>query len=261
MKRKRPFSQFETLAKNLVEGSFKRLFGEQLEPYEVAAQLARAIEDSQQDGWVATVYNVQLNQADLDTLLSRHALLSHILADYLTRLAQQAGFRLSGAVEVVLTADLALSSHEMRVQAVLSDPVIEQTTQIQERPDVAAAALSALQALDAYLIIGGRRHVALDQPVLSLGRRRDNDVVLDSPTVSRQHAQIRWRYGRFVLYDLSRRGRTAVNNQPVSEHVLQSGDVIALSDTLIVYGENQDPRHRADTTLDEGEQTRQMPKV
>jgi pSer/pThr/pTyr-binding forkhead associated (FHA) protein len=149
----------------------------------------------------------------------------------------------------------------MRVQAVLSDPVIEQTTQIQERPDVAAAALSALQALDAYLIIGGRRHVALDQPVLSLGRRRDNDVVLDSPSVSRQHAQIRWRYGRFVLYDLSRRGRTAVNNQPVSEHVLQSGDVIALSDTLIVYGENQDPRHRADTTLDEGEQTRQMPKV
>jgi hypothetical protein len=261
MKRKRPFSQFETLAKNLVEGSFKRLFGEQLEPYEVAAQLARAMEDSQQDGWVATVYNVQLNQADLDTLLSRHALLSHILADYLTRLAQQAGFRLSGAVEVVLTADLTLFPHEMRVQAVLSDPVIEQTTQIQERPDVAAAALLALQALDAYLIIGGRRHVALDQPVLSLGRRRDNDVVLDSPTVSRQHAQIRWRYGRFVLYDLSRRGRTAVNNQPVSEHVLQSGDVIALSDTLIVYGENQDPRHRADTTLDEGEQTRQMPKV
>lgn len=258
MKRKRPFSQFETLAKNLVEGSFKRLFGEQLEPYEVAAQLARAMEDSRQDGWVATVYNVQLNQADLDALLSRHALLSHILADYITRLAQQAGFRLSGTVEVVLTADLALSSHEMRVQAVLSDPVIEQTTQIQERPDVAAAALSALQALDAYLIIGGRRHVALDQPVLSLGRRRDNDVVLDSPTVSRQHVQIRWRYGRFVLYDLSRRGRTAVNNQPVSEHVLQPGDVIALSDTLIVYGENQDPRHRADTTLDEGEQTRQM---
>jgi hypothetical protein len=261
MKRKRPFSQFETLAKNLVEGSFKRLFGEQLEPYEVAAQLARAMEDSQQDGWVANVYNVRLNQADLDTLLSRHALLSHILADYLTRLAQQAGFRISGAAEVVLTADLTLSSLEMRVQAVLSDPVIGQTTQIQERPDVAAVALPALQALDAYLIIGGRRHVALDRPVLSLGRRRDNDVVLDSPTVSRQHAQIRWRYGRFVLYDLSRRGRTAVNNQPVSEHVLQPGDVIALSDTLIVYGENQDPRHRADTTLGEGEQTRQMPKV
>jgi pSer/pThr/pTyr-binding forkhead associated (FHA) protein len=83
--------------------------------------------------------------------------------------------------------------------------------------------------------------VALERPFLSIGRRTENDLVLDSPTVSRRHAQLRWRYGRFVLYDLSGRpGRTLVNSQPVSEYALQSGDVITLANVKLIYGEGDD---------------------
>ncbi|MCA9934185.1 MAG: hypothetical protein KC415_09690, partial [Anaerolineales bacterium] len=60
--------------------------------------------------------------------------------------------------------------------------------------------------------------------------------------------QIRWRYGRFILYDLSGRGRTAVNGESITECVLQPGDVIALGDTLIIYGEGSETRPpRADS--------------
>jgi hypothetical protein len=257
MKRKRPLTRFEALAQQVVEGSFKRLFGEQLEPYEVAARLAQVMEDATLDGLAPNVYEVVLAEADQAALLSQYPALPSQLAAYLAELAQQADFVLAGAVEVTFTAVASLSAHQFYVQARQGQPD-EQKTQIQLR-EVAADGLDALQTVDAYLVIGGREHIALDQPLVSIGRRRDNDVVLDAPTVSRQHAQIRWRYGRFILYNLSRRGRTAVNDQPITEHVLQPGDVIALSDIRLIYGEGATrPRSQS---ADEGDQTMQMPKL
>jgi pSer/pThr/pTyr-binding forkhead associated (FHA) protein len=91
--------------------------------------------------------------------------------------------------------------------------------------------------VDAFLIVQGRRHAPLDRPVITLGRRADNDIVIDSPAVSRQHAQLRWRYGRVILYDLGSRAGTLVNGSPITEAVLQPGDLISLSDVTLIYGE------------------------
>ncbi|MEJ2750666.1 MAG: DUF3662 and FHA domain-containing protein, partial [Anaerolineae bacterium] len=203
MKRERPLTRFEALAQKLVEGSFKRLFGEQLEPYEIASQLARAMEDNVIDGRIPNVYQVHLAAADREALLGRYAALPQQLAAYLTNLAQQAGFTAAAAVSVQFEADGMMPPHQFQVQVSQSRPSEGQTTQIQLRGETEAESLAALRLLDAYLIIGGRQHVPLDQPVTSLGRRADNDIVLNSPSVSRRHAQIRWRYGRFILYDLS----------------------------------------------------------
>ena len=41
---------------------------------------------------------------------------------------------------------------------------------------------------------------------------------------------------------ISGRGRTQVNGQATREHVLRPGDVIALSDVMIIYGEGADNR-------------------
>jgi pSer/pThr/pTyr-binding forkhead associated (FHA) protein len=65
----------------------------------------------------------------------------------------------------------------------------------------------------------------------------DNDIVIESPSISRRHAQIRWRYGRFVIYDLGSSGGTQVNGQRVTESVLHNGDVIMLSQVALIYGE------------------------
>lgn len=260
MKRKRPLTRFESLAQKLVEGSFKRLFGEQLEPYEVAARLAQAMEDFTLNGVAPNQFEVVLAETDRDSLLGQYPALPDQLAAYLTNLAQQADLVLSGAVRVSLAMDSDLPTRQFQVRAEHARQPDGPTTQIQLRAAGEDEALAALRARDAYLVIGGRRHFSLDQPVLSIGRRADNDIVLDSPTVSRRHAQIRWRYGRFILYDLSRRGRTAVNDQPVTEHVLQPGDVITLSDTRIIYGEEQDTHQQKPIIDDEDGQTMPMPK-
>ncbi len=56
---------------------------------------------------------------------------------------------------------------------------------------------------------GREYHVDESRPVLRMGRAVDNDLVLESPLVSRHHARVRLRHGQFVLLDESSNG-TAV---------------------------------------------------
>jgi pSer/pThr/pTyr-binding forkhead associated (FHA) protein len=95
-----------------------------------------------------------------------------------------------------------------------------------------------LEETAAFVVIDGQRHVELARPLITVGRQLDNDIVLDAPSVSRHHAQLRWRYGRFVIYDLGSQQGTWVNGQMVTEHVLQAGDVIWLSTVAMIYGED-----------------------
>ena len=163
---------------------------------------------------------------------------------------------------LTVVADPAIGANEVVVEPVVVErPSPTHTvTQIRHKEDGAAELFAAdIAALDAYLIVDGQRHIPLTKPITSLGRSTENDVVLDAPTVSRKHAQIRWRYGRFILYDVSNRGRTKVNHQPVTETALKSGDVIALSDVLLIYGEGETkprPRPRPAANLNDETQIR-----
>jgi pSer/pThr/pTyr-binding forkhead associated (FHA) protein len=96
-------------------------------------------------------------------------------------------------------------------------------------------------ALGASLVSGeDRRVIPLDREVVNVGRSRQNHVILDDQRVSRHHAQLRLRFGRYTLYDLDSRSGTLVNGQPVQEWVLQPGDVIALGDVNLIYTEDTD---------------------
>jgi hypothetical protein len=242
MKRFR-LSEFEARAQRLVEGSFSRLLGGQLGALDIANRLAKVVEDGGQNGRLADQFTIYLQPDDATRILVEQPDIETVLADYVMQLAQQSEWRLRTQPTIRLLADERVGRRQVRIEAAQAqenDP----TTQFQAiRPEIDEAAQevwAAIREMDAYLIVDGGRHVGLDRPLLNLGRRMDNEVVLDAPTVSRRHAQIRWRYGRFILYDLSNRpGRTAVNGQPVQEYALQSGDVISLSDVKLIYGEGQ----------------------
>jgi pSer/pThr/pTyr-binding forkhead associated (FHA) protein len=79
----------------------------------------------------------------------------------------------------------------------------------------------------------------------------DNDIILSDPTVSRYHAQLRWREGGYHLYPPAvtpldkptssshaeqARGaspQTRVNRRPVVQCSLQPGDIMTLGQTTI----------------------------
>lgn len=79
----------------------------------------------------------------------------------------------------------------------------------------------------------------LDKDVLTLGRAPGNDIVINDPQVSRQHARITRQGELMVIEDLGSTNGTFVNGMRLrGPHTLASGDVIGLGDavTLIYYG-------------------------
>ncbi len=246
MQKRTPLSKFESLAQRLVEGSFDRFLGGQVMTLQVATKLARAMEDAQDGGRCPDHFVVRLNEDDLAEIRSQNEECEEYLADYVVALAQSGALTLAFHPEVTLVTDDLLPMKRIVVVAGFQKRPLGMTTQLQEKVAVAAEIQQAIVALDAFLVVEGHRQIPLDKPQFSLGRKTENDVVLDSATVSRFHAQIRWRYGRFVLYDLSNRnGRTLVNGQAITDCVLKSGDVLTLSDVSLLYGEGhtvQQPR-------------------
>lgn len=81
---------------------------------------------------------------------------------------------------------------------------------------------------DTQYEIGGRS--------VTIGRLGSNDIQLDSPNVSRQHAQISTRAGRVMLRDLGTVNGTYVNGERVDrEQELHDGDVVAVGDDAFTF--------------------------
>lgn len=69
---------------------------------------------------------------------------------------------------------------------------------------------------------------------VTIGRRQDNDVVIDDPAVSGHHARIESVDNRPVLIDLKSKNGTFVNEQLVSTHWLEHGDVVTIGGHALV---------------------------
>jgi hypothetical protein len=70
---------------------------------------------------------------------------------------------------------------------------------------------------------------------IALGRRDDNDVVINDPQISRRHASLTWEEGTFVLRDLGSANGTFLNAVGITEpHVLREGDAIGLGSDVVL---------------------------
>lgn len=90
----------------------------------------------------------------------------------------------------------------------------------------------------AFLVVDGRQHFELKAPVVRIGRRLDNDLVLDDPHVSREHFRLVARNHRYLLEDVGSTVGTRVNGKEVNEHFLNPGDVISVASIDLIYGED-----------------------
>ena len=72
------------------------------------------------------------------------------------------------------------------------------------------------------------REVPLSKERMTLGRKPQNDIVIDNIAVSAEHAVIVTLFNDSFLEDLGSTNGTFVNGQPVKKHFLQNGDTIEL---------------------------------
>ena len=81
---------------------------------------------------------------------------------------------------------------------------------------------------------GTERTIEVDGTPLTLGRSRDNGLVLADSRVSRQHGRLQARRGTLVYTDLGSTNGSRVNGIRVDEIALGVGDRLVLGDTILV---------------------------
>ena len=245
--------QFENMAERLVEGTFARLFAGRLSPLKLASHLERAIAEHQvcnPEGMAQapTHYRVCLNPQDYERLTAANAdgqqgvETEHALARQISELVVQADLSLDTPPVVRVEPYEGVLPRDVRVEAgfARSEPAAVDGTREMKLDGRAGLDKNADQAAPGrpFLIIEGNRHVNITQPVVSIGRALDNDIIVEDQRISRHHAQFRQRYGHYVLHDLESTGGTTINGYPVEECMLHSGDVISFAGVEGIYGED-----------------------
>ena len=92
---------------------------------------------------------------------------------------------------------------------------------------------------------------------LTIGRRDDNDVVIDDPAVSGHHAKIDSLGDRFVLIDLKSKNGTFVNEQLIDSHWLTKEDVVSIGGHTLVL-DFSEAELRRDQKTDDFDETQMM---
>lgn len=89
--------------------------------------------------------------------------------------------------------------------------------------------------MKAYLIYQSRI-LPVEGEKITLGRKLENDIVLSSNRVSRQHAEISFEKEAYFLRDLESSSGTFVNGQRITFPTrLRSGDTLSLADIEIEF--------------------------
>jgi pSer/pThr/pTyr-binding forkhead associated (FHA) protein len=97
----------------------------------------------------------------------------------------------------------------------------------------------------------------MSKRIMTIGRKSDNDIQLDSGIVSRHHAQVKMVGRHCQLLDLNSRNGTCVNGKPVQKVDLSDGDEIAIGDHKLTYVEAK----QADPHSAVEEKTGEQPKL
>ncbi len=233
-------AQLEAQLEKITEGLFARFFGQRIQAHDIALHLVRALESElkpPRPGDARPIspdqFTIQISPTIFEHIHDRYPTLATVLSNQLVELASQAGYQLKDTPQVEFEANSDLSNRQIMVRASF------------QQQDSSTAAMRPIppanhqpQPLNPQLIISGQRAFALSKPIVQIGRHKSNDIVLDDIYASRTHAQLRLRFGHYMVFDADSQGGTYVNNVPIREYRLQSGDVIQIGQTSLVYMED-----------------------
>ena len=240
----------EAFVSRVIEGWSARLFGAKLQPVQIAKRLIRTMEAHQtislSKTFVPNSYVVSLAPTDYAQFEQYRRSLERDLAEALLGAARERSYTLLAYPSVEVERDDDLPPGDIRVSCAMVDAsgdeveadakqlgavesghtmVLDREALLRDRPRAPKASLE--QRDGAPVSLG-------PDPVL-IGRDQQNDVVLDDRRVSRKHAEIRLRLGRYTLYDLQSTNGTYVNGRRVAEKVLDDGDRISIGGLEVVF--------------------------
>lgn len=105
--------------------------------------------------------------------------------------------------------------------------------------------MSTSKLIKIRLSLKGRpiKSYAFNQPVISVGRNPEADIVLDNPGISRDHLKIEQTPGGYyAAEDLSSSNGTFVNGEKVTREYLMNNDVVRVGKFSMWIGYEEDRR-------------------
>lgn len=230
--RKFHFSRLEARLENFIEG----LFTGRIKAETVMPAVARAFDehvrfDTAGNRIIPTRFIVSLHPDDYTLLMNENPDAAELVKNYILNLAEQAGARTNH--QSVKVSFVGVETMERGSVAVDATWPLDKSSQTRPLNSIAVPDYDAPPG--AQLLREGKKVLDLNTPIINIGRRLDNHLVLDDSRVSRLHCQIRLRHGRYIVYDLNSSHGTYVNGVPVVEHILQSGDVLTVGSVQLIY--------------------------
>lgn len=232
------FDTIESRLKNLVESSAHLIAGKPADDPRTA-QLASAVQ--------AYLEKKSINGETImpDALVCEvpvtavTAWQNYPFNDTVKTILKHAGLPIATVPLIVLNGNADLLEGEVLVSDAGPGAVpLDKTASMPILTSIEETFLGDAVPVNAFVIINGLDTHPLNQPVVNIGRKLENDLVIEDPRISREHAQIRAVKGQYVIFDLNSTGGTFVNSVRVTRQPLFPGDVISLAGVPLVYGQD-----------------------
>ena len=246
----------EQKIEGLFEGLFGRAFRTNVQPVELARKLVKEMDDHRTVSvsriYVPNEYTVFLSPQDREQFADYEASLQNELSDYLAEHARREGYVLLSSPPTLLIetdADLTVGEFGIATRMVQSDrsrraakdpePQVEPGATMVYRPrtpltpEGSPADVALAQEIVTLTMDGQRREI--DKRRVVFGRSKDCDFQLADPNISRRHAELRQEGSAYWLVDLDSTNGSQVNGRRTARAKLESGDVITLGSTELVF--------------------------
>lgn len=229
--------RLEQRLENFIEGNAARLFPTVQTQRDLAASLVQAmltgIENEPDGALIGPNLFTLSTSPEWAAELNANPILLAGLTQMLQDESKQAGLDFQSPLAIRVQESFQLLPGQYRVQATHSRVNLGSTSAMETQNSPPVEVVPA----HAFLIVDGVQVFLLTQPVINIGRRPDNHLVIDDARISRLHAQLRAVHGQYVIFDLDSTGGTWVNGERIRQSTLIPGDVVSLSGVPLVYGQ------------------------
>lgn len=232
-------NRLEARLQRLIEEGTARLFSGEDMRKELEARLCESMETEvafNAEGQLVAphVYTIEVNTAHAEALKSNAVLLDELSAE-MVRQAEELQIHLLERPVVHISPAEDMPTGEFRVRCAAAGKTLEETQSLKGLQQIKGPRIPP----GAFLIVNGAEIYSLTEAIINIGRKKDNQLVLDDPHVSRRHAQLRAITGQYHFFDLSSTGGSEINGQKVKNAVLHAGDVIRLAGVPLIFGQDE----------------------